>query len=142
MAKKEASLEAKCPQCEHEGMMIPRFDLKAASNVTVLQCDICDWEFAKDQSVKIPGNLVRHAAEAMNIHEGYSSLGEYVRDCIRRMNETILLQNSQEQFADFMGFVAENPDSVTKMLSLSSLGIEDHSEQPKAKKMRSKKEME
>ena len=119
MPKNLATIDAECPQCGDDDEKLPRFDLRAASNVTVLQCLTCDWEFAKDQSVKIPGNLVRHAAEAMNIHEGYSSLGEYVRDCIRRMNESILLRNSHEQLSEFMSFVAENTEQVTEMLSLA-----------------------
>ena len=53
MAKNIVELNAKCPQCTSKETMIPRVDIKAASNVTVLQCIDCDWEFAKDQSVKI-----------------------------------------------------------------------------------------
>ena len=61
----------------------------------------------KDQSVKIPGKY-RHLAVAMNIHEGYSSLGEYVRDHHRRMNEQMIQQQNAEQFATFMGAVGDN----------------------------------
>ena len=58
MAKNIVELNAKCPQCTSKETMIPRVDIKAASNVTVLQCIDCDWEFAKDQSVKIHGNFI------------------------------------------------------------------------------------
>ena len=117
MAKKEATLTAICPQCEWEGEMIPNLELKAASNVTVLQCFTCEWEFAKDQSVKIPGNLVLQASRAMNIHEGYSSLGEYVRDAVRRMNEVHLQRYSQEQMAEVVSAIVKDPETFAKMIS-------------------------
>jgi hypothetical protein len=120
MAKNIAELNAKCPQCTSKETMIPRVDIKAASNVTVLQCIDCDWEFAKDQSVKIHGNLVRQAAEAMYLAEGYSSLGEYVRDCVRRRNEHInastFIGEQQEVFTNFINQVAEDPKLFSKML--------------------------
>ena len=59
-------------------------DIHSATNVTVLNCVTCDWEWSKDQSVKISGALVRFAAEAMYKHEGYSGLGEFVRDALRK----------------------------------------------------------
>ena len=136
MPKKLATTDAICPQCGEDGEKLPRLDVRAASNVTVLQCLTCEWEFAKDQSVKIPGNLVRHAAEAMYIHEGYSSLGEYVRDCIRRLNEVIFQRHSSEQFSEFMEFVAENPKEVKEMLSLSQDDLEGFAEPPVAKEMK------
>jgi len=92
-------------------------ELKASANVTVLNCHVCEWEFAKDQSVKVPGNLVRQAAVAMNLHEGYSSLGEYVRDCVRRMNENIIRESNGEKFATFMEAVGENPEIFLKLIN-------------------------
>ena len=109
-------LYAECPQCDRINEKLVRLDLRAAGNVTVLQCLDCDWEFAKNQSVKIPGNLVRHAAEAMNIHEGYSSLGEYVRDCVRRMNEQHMREANAAEFSTFMGAIGENPEIFAKMI--------------------------
>ena len=109
-------LYAECPQCDRINEKLVRLDLRAAGNVTVLQCLDCDWEFAKNQSVKIPGNLVRHAAEAMSIHEGYSSLAEYVRDCVRRMNEHHMRQASAEEFSTFMGAIGENPELFARMI--------------------------
>jgi len=116
MPKNTPNLAVPCPVCEDEDLKLPNFELKAASTVTVLQCLTCDWEFSKDQSVKIPGNLVRHAAEAMNIHEGYSSLGEYVRDCVRRMNEHHMRQAASDQFSEFMGALGENPEIFARMI--------------------------
>ena len=120
MAKKVADWNAKCPQCTDEGHMVPRIDLKAASSITVLICNTCEWEFAKDQSVKIHGNLVRNAAKAMNIHEGYSGLGEYVRDCIRRRNEEIMRQGAteytQETFANLLDAMTKDPDKWAEMM--------------------------
>jgi len=137
MAKNKTILGSQCPQCEDVNEKIWRPDIKAAANVTVLVCHHCEWEFAKDQSVKIPGNLVRHAAEAMYIHEGYSSLGEYVRDCIRRMNENILLHHNNGQFAEFMGVVAEDPD---KFLQMMETGVEDTTDMPTRKQIKKLKE--
>ena len=120
MAKKKPSLNVKCPQCQDEDLKLPRVDITAASNVTVLQCMVCDWEFAKDQSVKISGNLVRLAAEAMYIHEGYSSLGEYVRDCVRRHSEFVFTRAMNEQSTDLLKTLIDNPekiDQLQKMLS-------------------------
>jgi transcription elongation factor Elf1 len=119
MAKNTVSSKSTCPQCGEQSEMIWDLELKASSNITVLNCHVCDWEFAKDQSVKIPGNLVRQAAVAMNIHEGYSSLGEYVRDCVRRMNEQMIQQQNAEQFATFMGAVGDNPEKFIELLSIS-----------------------
>lgn len=120
MAKKIADWNAKCPQCTDEGFMVPRTDLKAASSITVLICNTCEWEFAKDQSVKIHGNLVRNAAEAMNIHEGYSGLGEYVRDCIRRRNEEIMMQEAQghqqEIFTNLLEAIVKDPEKWSEMM--------------------------
>ena len=135
MPKNLATTDAQCPQCGDDGEKLPRMDVRAASNVTVLRCLTCEWEFAKDQSVKIPGNLVRHAAEAMHIHEGYSSLGEYVRDCIRRMNEVIFQRYSSGQFSEFMEFVANNPNEVKQMLTLSQEDVGEFAKQPVAKEM-------
>jgi len=120
MAKKKPSLNVKCPQCQDEDLKLPRVDITAASNVTVLQCMVCDWEFAKDQSVKISGNLVRLAAEAMYVHEGYSSLGEYVRDCVRRHSEFVFTRAMNEQSTDLLKTLIDNPekiDQLQKMLS-------------------------
>jgi len=120
MAKNKPSLNVKCPQCQDEDWKVPRVDITAASNVTVLQCMVCDWEFAKDQSVKISGNLVRLAAEAMYIHEGYSSLGEYVRDCVRRHSEFVFTRAMNEQSTDLLKTLIDNPekiDQLQKMLS-------------------------
>ena len=115
MPKNTPTLDVKCPQCGDENEKMLRTDLRAAASITVLVCE-CEWEFSKNQSVKIPGNLVRHAAEAMNVHEGFSSLGEYVRDCVRRMNELHLLKAQQENFAEFMRAIGENPELFARMI--------------------------
>jgi len=115
MPKNTPTLDVKCPQCGDENEKMLRTDLRAAASITVLVCG-CEWEFSKNQSVKIPGNLVRHAAEAMNVHEGFSSLGEYVRDCVRRMNEHHLKQGQQENFTQLMGAIGENPELFARMI--------------------------
>ena len=93
MAKNEPKLDTVCPRCGKEGEMEVDVDLKLSSNVTVLRCNnperdelnflICDHAYAKDQSVKLSGSLVLEAAECMEEIGGYSSLGEFVRECIR-----------------------------------------------------------
>jgi hypothetical protein len=120
MAKREPIMDPPCPQCEDEEMKIPRVDIRAASNVTVLQCLSCDWEFAKDQSVKIPGNLVRLAAEAMYTHEGYSSLGEYVRDCIRRQSEYVFVRSVNEKSTELLKELIDDPSKVEELRKLVS----------------------
>jgi hypothetical protein len=52
----------------------------------------------------------------MNIHEGYSSLGEYVRDCVRRMNEHHMRKAASDQFSEFMGALGENPEIFARMI--------------------------
>ena len=89
MAKNLPNTDVACPQCQTDGPHIWRMDIHSATNVTVLNCVTCDWEWSKDQSVKISGALVRFAAEAMYKHEGYSGLGEFVRDAVRRRCDEI-----------------------------------------------------
>ena len=120
MAKNIPSMEAMCPQCQDTDMKIPRVDITAASNVTVLKCMSCDWEFAKDQSVKIPGNLVRLAAEAMFVHEGYSSLGEYVRDCVRRHSEFVFQRAMNEQSTELMQTLIDDPGKIEELQKMLS----------------------
>ena len=75
--------------------MTPDLDLKVSSNVTVLECpdDDCEHRFAKDQSVKLSGSLVLEAADSMEILGGYSSLGEFVRECVRLRVAVVQQQN-------------------------------------------------
>ena len=114
----------KCPQCGEEGGMIPNVELRAAGNVTVMECYACEWEFAKDQSVKISGNLVRLAALAMNHHEGYSSLGDFVRDSVRRHSEGIIYRATAEAGTELMAAIIENPESLEQFLA----GLEEDEE--------------
>ena len=114
MAKNEAKTDAKCPQCGDENEKIWRLDIKAASNVTLLVCD-CEHEFAKDQSVKLPGNLVSLAAEAMYMRDGYSSLGEFVRDSVRRHSEFIMERISNHNATNIVTAMIENPEKIAEI---------------------------
>jgi hypothetical protein len=74
--------------------------------------------------VKIPGNLVRLAAEAMFVHEGYSSLGEYVRDCVRRHSEFVFTRAMNEQSTELMQRLIEDPGKIEELQKMLS-GEED-----------------
>ena len=128
MAKNEPELRMKCPRCGHEDTFEVDMDLKLASNVTVMQCvnpaldedgDIlCDYRFAKDQSVKLPSSLVLEAAECMNLSRGYSSLGEFVRECVRLRTDVINQQNNALAFGNFLSVLSEDPETWAKLLDL------------------------
>ena len=103
--------------------MVPDLDLKASSNVTVLDCpdNVCDHRFAKDQSVKLSGSLVLEAALAMDLQGGYSSLGEFVREAVRGRAQHIQQASAMEGLGVFMGALAEDPETWKEILS----GIDD-----------------
>ena len=103
--------------------MVPDLDLKASSNVTVLDCpdNVCDHRFAKDQSVKLSGSLVLEAALAMELQGGYSSLGEFVREAVRAKTQYIQQASATEGLATFMAAFAEDPETWRDILS----GLDD-----------------
>ena len=126
MAKNEPELKNKCPRCGFEGTFEVDVDLKLASNVTVLECvnpevdddgdRICDYRFAKDQSVKLSGSLVREAANCMLSEGGYSSLGEFVRECIRERVSEVAQTNNALAFGSFLSVISERPDVWAQLL--------------------------
>ena len=116
MARREPNLRGACPRCGKEGTMNQNADYRAAANISVMECPFCEWDFCKDQSVKIPGNLVKLAAYAMEQHEGFSSLGDYVRDCVRTRSKQIEHEVGVEGFGLFMEALAENPEMYLEML--------------------------
>ena len=99
--------------------MITDLDAKIATNVTVLECpdeDECGHRFAKDQSVKLSGSLVLEAVDAMEILGGYSSLGEFVRECVRLRVALVQQQNNALAFGSFLSMISEDPDTWTRIL--------------------------
>ena len=126
MAKNEPELKTNCPRCGHMGKMEIDRDMKLASNVTVLECvnpeldedgdRICEYRFAKDQSVKLSGSLVREAAHCMLVEGGYSSLGEFVRECIRERVGEVARENNAMAFGNFLTLLAEKPEVWEKLL--------------------------
>jgi len=123
MAQKEPQLDIPCPRCGRKAKMVPDLDLKASSNVTVLDCPGkgCDHRFAKAQSVKLSGSLVLEAALAMDLQGGYSSLGEFVREAVRGRAQHIQQASAMEGLGVFMGALAEDPETWKGILS----GIDD-----------------
>ena len=123
MAQKEPELDIPCPRCGRKAKMVPDLDLKASSNVTVLDCPDkdCDHRFAKDQSVKLSGSLVLEAALAMELQGGYSGLGEFVREAVRSRTQHIQQASATEGLATFMGAFAEDPETWRDILS----GLDD-----------------
>ena len=119
MAKKEPKLDLKCPKCGEKAIMEIDIDLKLHSNVTVIDCPNkkCEYRFAKDQSVKLSGNLVLQAADAMDIVGGYSSLGEFIREAVRIRTQTIHNHNASVGFAEIMGLIAEDPETWLPILN-------------------------
>jgi len=113
MVKKEPELNIPCPRCGKSTKMTVDLDLKAASNVSVLECpeDECDHRFAKDQSVKLSGTLVLEAAECMESIGGYTSLGEFVRETIRNRTATVSHNDNLMAFGAFLNMIAEDPET-------------------------------
>ena len=118
MAKKEPELNIPCPRCKKSTEMIVDIDLKIASNVTVLEChdDDCEHRFAKDQSVKLSSSLVLEAAECMLTLGGYSSLGEFVRECVRFRTAAVEHSNNALAFGNFMTMIADDPETWLPIL--------------------------
>ena len=118
MAKKEPELNIPCPRCGKSTKMTVDLDLKAASNVSVMECpeDGCDHRFAKDQSVKLSGTLVLEAAECMESIGGYTSLGEFVRETIRGRTANVRREDNTVGFGMFMKAIAEDPETWLPLL--------------------------
>jgi len=128
MAKNTPDLNTICPRCKWEGEMKVDIDTKLASNVTVMECTnpeldedgdfICDHRFAKPQSVKLPESLVVAAADGMFSVNGYSSLGEFVRECVRARVDQIENNNNQMAFGSFLTMLSQDPDTWQKLLEM------------------------
>ena len=118
MAKNEPELHLKCPRCGEKAIMEIDIDMKLHSNVTVLDCpnEECEYRFAKDQSVKLSGNLVLQAADAMDIVGGYSSLGEFIREAVRGRTQMIQNHYASVGFAEMMGLIADDPETWLPIL--------------------------
>jgi hypothetical protein len=118
MAKKEPELNIPCPRCGKPAKMTVDLDLKAASNVTVMECpeEECQHRFAKDQSVKLSGTLVLEAAECMESIGGYTSLGEFVRETIRARTATVSHNDNLMAFGAFLNMIAEDPETWKRIL--------------------------
>jgi hypothetical protein len=119
MAKNEPILNTACPRCGLQSKMEVDLDLKVSSNVTVLICpdEDCDHRFAKNQSVKLSSSLVLEAADTMEILGGYSSLGEFVRECIRIRTSSVQHNHTVAAFGDFLGAIADDPETWAKIFS-------------------------
>lgn len=107
--------------------MILDLDLKVSTNITVLECpdeDDCGHRFAKDQSVKLSGALVKEVADAMEIVGGYSSLGDFVRECVRARTQHIQHQDATTAYGQFLGLIAQDPETWIELIS----GTDDEEE--------------
>ena len=126
MAQNKPELKTPCPRCGIVYEMTPDLDLKVSSNVTVLECpdDDCEHRFAKDQSVKLSGSLVLEAADSMEILGGYSSLGEFVRECVRLRVAVVQQQNNALAFGSFLTMISDDPETWTRILEDD--GVEDY----------------
>ena len=118
MAKKMPKLNIPCPRCGKLTEMEVDLDLKAASNVTVMECPDgeCSHRFAKDQSVKLSGTLVLEAAECMESIGGYTSLGEFVRETIRNRTAAVRQNDNLMAFGAFLTMVSEDPETWKRIL--------------------------
>ena len=119
MAQNKADTEIVCPRCGKRYQMNVDLDSKIATNVSVLECpdEDCEHRFAKDQSVKLSGSLVLEAVDAMEILGGYSSLGEFIRECVRMRVAVVQQQNNALAFGSFLTMISQDPDTWTRILS-------------------------
>jgi len=118
MAKNEVKLKTDCPKCETENIMEIDKDTKVASNITILICPVeeCEHRFAKDQSVKLSSTIVIEAADCMESLGGYSSLGEFVRECVRARIQLISHQKAATGMSNLMGIMADDPELMRLLL--------------------------
>ena len=126
MAKNLPKLETTCPMCGKERQMEIDPVTTVSTNITVLICpdDDCEYRFAKDQSVKLSGNLVLEIADTMESLGGYSGLGEFVRESIRIRTNHQRQIDSAQAFGDFLTMIKEDPELWTRVLS-GEFGDED-----------------
>jgi len=119
MAKKQPKLNTTCPMCAEDRQMVIDTETTVSTNITVLICpdDDCAHRFAKDQSVKLSGNLVLEIADTMESLGGYSGLGEFVRETIR--NRTIHQRQveSTQAFGTFLTAIQEDPELWAELLA-------------------------
>ena len=126
MAKNKPDLNTKCPRCNWKGEMKVDLDVKLSSNVTVLECSnpaldedgdlLCDYRFANPQSVKLPDSLVVAVADAMHTASGYSSLGDFVRECVREKVRKIEHELNVVAFGSFLTMISDDPQTWKKIL--------------------------
>ena len=88
MAKNKAKLTP-CPKCDNEIGIAHHPEIYRSFKMALFICPECEHQWCKDQSVKLQGSLVEWASIAMLIHSGYSGLGDFVRDAVRRRAEEI-----------------------------------------------------
>ena len=126
MAKNLPKLETTCPKCGKERQMKIDSETRVSTNITVLTCpdDDCGHRFAKDQSVKLSGNLVIEIADTMESLGGYSGLGEFVRESIRIRTINQRQIESAQAFGDFLTMIKEDPELWAPILS-GEFGDED-----------------
>ncbi len=105
--------------CSEERQMVIDSETTVSTNITVLICpdDDCEYRFAKDQSVKLSGNLVLEIADTMESLGGYSGLGEFVRESIRIRTIHQRQVESSEAFGEFLTAIREDPEWWAQVLS-------------------------